>query len=64
MAGSSSLGDGRIEASFPIEIKLNPLQSPEEILVTGVIRDITLCKKAEANPVQKVEELNRSHKEL
>jgi PAS domain S-box-containing protein len=32
---------------FPIEIMLSPLESPEGILVTAAIRDITVRKKAE-----------------
>ena len=49
---------------FPIELMLSPLASPEGILVTAAIRDITLRKKSEAHLVSKVEELKRSNEEL
>jgi PAS domain S-box-containing protein len=49
---------------FPIELMLSPLESPDGILVTAAIRDITTRKKAEANLLDKVEELNRSNEEL
>ncbi|MGC2671535.1 MAG: PAS domain S-box protein [Candidatus Acidiferrum sp.] len=51
-------------SEFPIEIMLSPLESAEGILVTAAIRDITTRKKAEANLLNKVEELNRSNEEL
>src|ERR1700694_842714 len=35
-------------SEFPIEIMLSPLESPEGLLVTAAIRDITMRKKAEA----------------
>ncbi|MGC2530287.1 MAG: PAS domain S-box protein [Candidatus Acidiferrum sp.] len=49
---------------FPIEIMLSPLESAEGILVTAAVRDITTRKKAEADLLSKVEELNRSNEEL
>jgi PAS domain S-box-containing protein len=49
---------------FPIEIMLSPLQGVEGILVTAAIRDITTRKKAEAQLLQKVEELNSSNQVL
>ena len=51
-------------SNFPIELMLSPLESAEGILVTAAIRDITTRKKAEANLLDKVEELNRSNEEL
>ncbi len=51
-------------SDFPIEIMLSPLESTEGVLVTAAIRDITARKKAEAQLLQKVEELNRSNEEL
>ncbi len=51
-------------SEFPIEIMLSPLESAEGILVTAAIRDITTRKKAEADLLQKVDELNRSNEEL
>jgi PAS domain S-box-containing protein len=49
---------------FPIELMLSPLESAEGTLVTAAIRDITTRKKAEAELLQKVDELNRSNVEL
>jgi light-regulated signal transduction histidine kinase (bacteriophytochrome) len=43
---------------------LSPLESADGTLVTAAIRDITTRKKAEADLLQKVEELNRSNEEL
>jgi PAS domain S-box-containing protein len=51
-------------SEFPIEIMLSPLESAEGILVTAAVRDITARKQAEANLLNKVEELNRSNEEL
>jgi PAS domain S-box-containing protein len=51
-------------SEFPIEIMLSPLESTEGILVTAAIRDISMRKKAEANLLQKMDELNRSNEEL
>ncbi|MEJ1962286.1 MAG: PAS domain S-box protein [Gammaproteobacteria bacterium] len=51
-------------SEFPIELMLSPLESPEGVLVTAAIRDITTRKRAEAHLLQKVEELNRSNEEL
>jgi len=52
------------KSEFPIEIMLSPLESAEGILVTAAVRDITTRKKAEANLLNKMEELNRSNEEL
>jgi PAS domain S-box-containing protein len=49
---------------FPIEIMLSPLQSPEGILVTAAIRDITKRGKSEENLMETVAELKRSNDEL
>jgi PAS domain S-box-containing protein len=51
-------------SEFPIEIMLSPLESAGGILVTAAVRDITARKQAEANLLNKVEELNRSNEEL
>jgi PAS domain S-box-containing protein len=51
-------------SEFPIEIMLSPLESAEGILVTAAVRDITARRQAEANLLNKVEELNRSNEEL
>jgi PAS domain S-box-containing protein len=51
-------------SQFPLEIMLSPLDSPDGILVTAAIRDITARKKAEASLIHKVDELYRSNEEL
>lgn len=51
-------------SQFPIEIMLSPLASPDGVLVTAAIRDISTRKKAEASLLGKIEELNRSNVEL
>jgi PAS domain S-box-containing protein len=51
-------------SDFPIEIMLSPLENAEGILVTAAVRDITRRKAAEANLLQKMDELNRSNEEL
>ncbi len=49
---------------FPIEIMLSPLESPDGILVTAAIRDISVRQAAEADLLQKIDELNVSNEEL
>jgi PAS domain S-box-containing protein len=51
-------------SDFPIEIMLSPLQSPEGILVTAAIRDISVRKSAEEYLVKTVGELKRSNDDL
>jgi PAS domain S-box-containing protein len=51
-------------SDFPLELMLSPLASAEGTLVTAAIRDITTRKKAEADLLQNVQELNRSNEEL
>ena len=51
-------------SEFPVEIMLSPLESPEGILVTAAIRDITTRKKAETLLLRTVEELKRSNEIL
>ncbi|MEI9937831.1 MAG: PAS domain S-box protein [Pseudomonadota bacterium] len=51
-------------SEFPIELMLSPLESDNGILVTTAIRDITKRKDAEAQLIQKVDELYRSNEEL
>jgi PAS domain S-box-containing protein len=49
---------------FPIEIMLSPLESPEGILVTAAIRDITERNKSDEHLVKTVAELKRSNDDL
>ena len=51
-------------SDFPIEIMLSPLESPEGILVTAAIRDISTRKSVEAELLKNVQQLNRSNAEL
>jgi PAS domain S-box-containing protein len=51
-------------SDFPIEIMLSPLESPQGILVTAAIRDITLRKQNVEILAQSVSELKRSNDEL
>jgi PAS domain S-box-containing protein len=49
---------------FPIEIMLSPLESPDGILVTAAIRDISVRRAAEELLVKTVGDLKRSNEEL
>jgi len=51
-------------SGFPIEMMLSPLKNADGILVTAAIRNITVRRKAEADLMEKVDELNRSNEEL
>jgi PAS domain S-box-containing protein len=51
-------------SDFPIELMLSPLQSPDGILVTAAIRDISTRRTAEKHLVKTVGDLKRSNDEL
>ncbi|HYI48430.1 MAG TPA: PAS domain S-box protein [Allosphingosinicella sp.] len=51
-------------SEFPIEIMLSPLESPDGILVTAAIRDISVRKAAEVHLLEKIAELKASNEEL
>ena len=51
-------------SAFPIELMLSPLESPEGVLVTAAIRNISERKAAERQLATKVAELRRSNEEL
>jgi PAS domain S-box-containing protein len=51
-------------SEFPLEIMLSPLESPEGILVTAAIRNISERKKSEEHLGKTVGELKRSNEEL
>ena len=51
-------------SEFPIELMLSPLSGTDGVLITAAIRNISERKIAEANLLEKVDELNRSNEEL
>jgi PAS domain S-box-containing protein len=49
---------------FPIEIMLSPLASPQGVLVTAAVRNVTDRKSAEEHLLKTMQELKRSNDEL
>ena len=66
-ASTELTGRKKNGSTFPIELILSPLKCSEGVLVTAVIRDVTIRKAAEAERfqlLQTVDELKRSNEEL
>jgi PAS domain S-box-containing protein len=51
-------------STFPIDIMLSPLESPDGIVVIVAIRDISARRLAETDLLLKMRELNRSNEDL
>jgi light-regulated signal transduction histidine kinase (bacteriophytochrome) len=63
-AGIELDGCTRAGREFPIEVTVSPLDTGEGVLLAVAIRDVTTRKKAEAELLRTMAELNRSNEEL
>jgi PAS domain S-box-containing protein len=64
MGGIEVHGRRNDGSTFPMEVMLGRLETPEGSLLTVAMHDITTRKHAEAQLLEKVTELNRSNEEL
>jgi PAS domain S-box-containing protein len=63
-AGRDLFGRRKDGSQFPVEIGLNPIETPNGLVVLSVITDISKRKAAEAELARWAEELERSNAEL